>query len=98
MSLKCILQGKTLGMTEEVADKKYLKIGNNYFDGADAVAPEDGISVSIYGGGRVYVYDDRLVLSKVNGAMVTFSSDGIAVDSDYGIFKRARYKGGYNLA
>lgn len=73
------------GLTEEAADGKYLKIGNNYFDGADAVAPEGGINVSIYGGGRVSVYDDRLVLSKVNGPMVTFSSDGIAVDSSHGV-------------
>lgn len=73
------------GLTEEAADGKYLKIGNNYFDGFDAVAPEDGISVSIYGGGRVSVYDDRLVLSKVNGPMVTFSIDGIAVEASRGV-------------
>lgn len=73
------------GLTEEAADGKYLKIGNNYFDGADAVAPEGGINVSIYGGGRVSVYDDKLVLSKVNGPMVTFSIDGIAVDSSRGV-------------
>lgn len=73
------------GLTEKEADGKYLKIGNNYFDGADAVAPEGGINVSIYGGGRVSVYDDKLVLSKVNGPMVTFSIDGIAVDASCGV-------------
>ena len=80
MSLKCILQGKTLGMTEEAADGKYLKRS-----GENNIPKDTYLEIAVDNrdeggnGGKAFFSNDTATLGTINGASIAAAGEDLTL-------------------